>query len=52
VILKHKKDISRVTLWGVYDGRSWINGSPLLFDREYQAKEAFYAVIKTGLEDE
>ncbi|MFA9391990.1 MAG: endo-1,4-beta-xylanase [Prolixibacteraceae bacterium] len=51
VILKYKKDISRVTLWGVYDGRSWISGSPLLFDKEYQPKEAYYSVIKAGLEN-
>jgi endo-1,4-beta-xylanase len=51
VLLKHKKDVTRVTLWGVYDGRSWIGGSPLLFDRDYQPKEAFYAVVKTALED-
>jgi endo-1,4-beta-xylanase len=46
VLLKHKKDISRVTFWGVYDATSWIGGSPLLFDRKYQPKEAFFAVIK------
>lgn len=52
VLLKHKKDIDRVTFWGVYDGTSWIswNSSPLLFDRNYQPKEAFYAVVKTGIE--
>jgi len=48
VLVKHKKDISRVTFWGVYDGASWIGGSPLLFDRNYQPKEAFFAVIKTA----
>jgi endo-1,4-beta-xylanase len=47
VLLKHKKDISRVTFWGVYDATSWIGGSPLLFDRNYQPKEAFFAVVKT-----
>jgi endo-1,4-beta-xylanase len=46
VLLKHKKDISRVTFWGVYDATSWIGGSPLLFDRNYQPKQAFDAVIK------
>jgi endo-1,4-beta-xylanase len=45
VFVKHKKDISRVTFWGVYDGTSWIGGSPLLFDRNYQPKQAFDAVI-------
>jgi endo-1,4-beta-xylanase len=50
VLLKHKKDISRVTFWGVYDATSWIGGSPLLFDRDYQPKEAFFAVVKTAQE--
>jgi GH35 family endo-1,4-beta-xylanase/lysophospholipase L1-like esterase len=48
VLLKHKNDISRVTFWGIYDGASWIGGSPLLFDRDYQPKEAFYAVVKSA----
>ena len=45
--LKHQKDISRVTLWGVNDGNSWRNNwpipgrtdYPLLFDRENNAKQ-------------
>jgi endo-1,4-beta-xylanase len=48
VLLKHKKDVSRVTFWGVYDKTSWIGGSPLLFDRDYQPKEAFFAVVKAA----
>ncbi len=48
VLLKHKKDVSRVTFWGVYDKTSWIGGSPLLFDRNCQPKEAFFAVVKTA----
>jgi endo-1,4-beta-xylanase len=48
VLLQHKKDISRVTFWGVYDKTSWIGGSPLLFDRNYQPKEAFFAVVKAA----
>jgi endo-1,4-beta-xylanase len=52
VLLKHKKDITRVTFWGVYDGASWIGGSPLLFDRSGQPKEAFYAVVKTAKESQ
>ena len=50
VLLKHKKDISRVTLWGVHDSMSWISGSPLLFDNDCQPKEAFYSVINTRLQ--
>jgi endo-1,4-beta-xylanase len=55
VLNKHHNSISRVTLWGVHDGQSWSNNwpvrgrtaYPLLFDRKFQPKLAFYAVIKT-----
>lgn len=50
VLLKHHKVIDRVTFWGVYDTTSWIGGSPLLFDREYQPKQAFDAVVKVARE--
>jgi endo-1,4-beta-xylanase len=50
VLLKHKKDVTRVTFWGIYDGASWIGGSPLLFDRYYQPKEAFFSVVKKAQE--
>jgi endo-1,4-beta-xylanase len=54
--VKHRKDISRVTLWGVYDGHNWLNdwpvkgrtSYPLLFDRQYQPKPAFFAVLATA----
>ncbi len=53
LFLKHKDKIARVTFWGVNDGQSWLNGwpvpgrtnYPLLFDREYKPKPAFYKVI-------
>jgi endo-1,4-beta-xylanase len=56
VFLKNADKISRVTLWGVYDGTSWLNNwpvpgrtsYPLLFDRNYQPKPAFFAVVKTA----
>lgn len=53
VLLKHKKDVTRVTFWGVYDGTSWIrwSGSPLLFDHDYQPKEAFFSVVRIGQEN-
>lgn len=52
LFLKHKDKISRVTFWGVNDGQSWLNGwpirgrtnYPLLFDRNFQPKAAFYKV--------
>jgi endo-1,4-beta-xylanase len=35
-----------VTFWGKADHQSWrSNGSPLLFDRTFKAKEAYKAVI-------
>lgn len=56
LFIKYKKDISRVTFWGVNDGQSWLNNFPvrgrtnypLLFDRQFKPKPAFYAVIKTA----
>src|SRR5436190_6428944 len=53
LFLKHKDKITRVTFWGVNDGQSWLNGwpvrgrtnYPLLFDREFKPKPAYYRVI-------
>jgi endo-1,4-beta-xylanase len=53
IFYKHRDKISRVTIWGIYDGQSWLNdwpvkgrtNYPLLFDREYKEKPAFAAVI-------
>jgi endo-1,4-beta-xylanase len=49
VFLRHRGTITRVTFWGVGDGDSWLNRGrknyPLLFDRNYQPKPAFDAVI-------
>ncbi|MDQ0233524.1 endo-1,4-beta-xylanase [Metabacillus malikii] len=43
---EYKEDIARVTFWGVHDGRSWRGEqSPLIFDADLQAKEAYKAVI-------
>lgn len=55
LFLKYKDQISRVTFWGVTDGHSWLNdfpvpgrtNYPLLFDRQYNPKPAFYEVIET-----
>ena len=55
LFLKHKDKITRITFWGVNDGQSWLNGwpirgrtnYPLLFDREFKPKPAFYKVIAT-----
>lgn len=55
LFLKYKDNISRVTFWGVNDGQSWLNdfpirgrtNYPLLFDRQYNPKPAFYSVLET-----
>lgn len=55
LFLKHRDKISRVTFWGVNDGQSWLNdwpikgrtNYPLLFDRQFKPKPAFYKVIQT-----
>jgi endo-1,4-beta-xylanase len=55
-LIAHKDQVGRITFWGIYDKTSWLNNwpvrgrtsYPLLFDRDYQPKAAFYAVIKTA----
>ena len=56
VLVKHHKDVNRVTFWGVTDADSWLNdwpvkgrtAYPLLFDRNCQPKPALDAVIQTS----
>ncbi|PZX56083.1 endo-1,4-beta-xylanase [Algoriphagus ratkowskyi] len=51
---KHKDKISRVTLWGLHDGKSWLNNFPvrgrtnypLLFDRELKLKEDVFEKLR------
>jgi xylan 1,4-beta-xylosidase len=53
LFLHYRAQIGRVTFWGVGDGVSWLNdwpirgrtNYPLLFDRNYAPKKAFYSVI-------
>jgi endo-1,4-beta-xylanase len=53
LFIKHQDKISRVTFWGVNDGQSWLNdwpikgrtNYPLLFDREFKPKKAYFSVI-------
>lgn len=43
---KNSEHISRVTFWGLNDSTSWrAEQNPTLFDKNFQAKEAFYAVV-------
>lgn len=58
VFLDHRDAITRVTFWGVTDGDSWLNDSPLagrtnyplLFDRQHEPKPAFQAVVEAAHE--
>ena len=54
IYYKHRHQISRINLWGVNDGGSWLNGwpikgrtnYPLLFDRQYKEKPVINEIIK------
>lgn len=56
VFVDQSGKLSRVTFWGVYDKTSWLNNwpvrgranYPLLFDRSYRPKPAFFAVAKAA----
>jgi endo-1,4-beta-xylanase len=58
IYLKHRKDITRITFWGVTDRDSWKNNFPirgrtnypLLFDRQGKPKPAFDAIIRLAKE--
>ncbi len=44
-ILAHRDSISAVVLWGITDDASWrAERKPLLFDENYKAKPAFFAI--------
>jgi endo-1,4-beta-xylanase len=52
LFLKHQDKITRVTFWGLHDGRSWLNNwpfqrtnHPLFWDRDLRAKPALSAVL-------
>lgn len=53
IFYKHRKQLERVTFWGVHDAMSWKNDRPvpgrtnypLLWDRQRQPKPAFDAVL-------
>lgn len=54
LFMKHQDKIERVTLWGVNDGQSWLNGwpvrgrtnYPLLFDRANKPKPVVQTLIQ------
>ena len=54
LFLKHSDKINRVTFWGVIDKYSWLNdwpikgrtNYPLLFDKDYKSKKAYYKLLE------
>ena len=60
IFTHHADVIDRVTLWGIEDGSSWLNywpvrgrsNYPLLFNRNYQPKKAFWSLIELAEESE
>jgi len=49
IVKKHKKSIHTITFWGLADNYSWLNSrsrqnAPFLFDGDYKAKSAYFAV--------
>ena len=49
----HAKELFSVTVWGLYDARSWRDsqGGPLIFDDALRAKPAYYGIVE-GHSDE
>jgi endo-1,4-beta-xylanase len=55
VFAKHPGELTRVTLWGVSDGNTWLNNwpvrgrtnHPMLWDRQLRPKPALAAVIQS-----
>ncbi|WP_338290075.1 endo-1,4-beta-xylanase [Luteolibacter sp. LG18] len=58
VYLRNRKSVARVTLWGLDDGQTWLNGfpirgrtnHPLLIDRDLKPKPAFFSVLGSAKE--
>jgi endo-1,4-beta-xylanase len=46
IFMRLSDDIERVTFWGKADHQSWrAQGSPLLFDSSFQAKDSFHQIV-------
>ncbi|UZN04021.1 endo-1,4-beta-xylanase [Cellulomonas sp. S1-8] len=46
----YEDQLFSVTVWGLYDTRSWRNGNgaPLVFDEDMQAKPAYHGIMENG----
>lgn len=46
-IVAHKDSVSALIFWGITDDISWrAKNHPLVFDKDYKAKPAYYAIIE------
>ena len=47
VFREHDDELFSVTVWGLYDARSWRRGegAPLIFDEGLRAKPAYYGIV-------
>lgn len=46
IYIEHSAHVSSVSVWGLHDGMSWRRDrKPLLFNSDYSAKSAYYAII-------
>jgi endo-1,4-beta-xylanase len=53
LFIKYSDIISRVSFWGLHDGKSWLNtkfncqqtNHPLLWDRDLHPKQALFAIL-------
>jgi endo-1,4-beta-xylanase len=55
MLAKYPKTVSRVTFWGLHDGRTWLNSwprkrtnHPMLWARDLSPKPALQAVLEAG----
>lgn len=53
MLKKYKNVVTNVTFWGLKDDYSWLNSSrnnyPLLFDKNYQSKYAYWAIVSPNV---
>ncbi len=57
LLRKHRDKLTRITFWGLHDGRSWLNywptrrtNHPLLWDRQLTPKPALSAILEGSVQ--